>query len=496
MRDNAFMNMIYGFSLYAFRLLRKAKIKWLVCLFLYTATVAAQPATLQNRIDRFLNNDFFQRATIGISVYDLTDQKPLYSYNEKRLCRPASNMKLLTSATALSVLTPEYLFKTGLYYTGMVDETGRLLGDIYLSGGFDPELKSSDLDSLILLVKKAGISSIEGDLYLDASMSDSVFWGKAWSWDDDMEAFQPYLSPIPLNKGITKIQVIPASPSRAPIISTDPESSFIQVVNRATTVWKSSEPPKESLRFSRDYNGRSNRITVSGTIAAQAGTYATTISLQNPYGYALTVFSEKMTEQLPESNIRVVGLARVPAEAKNLGFATHTIAEVIQQLNKDSDNLNAEMLLYTLGYQQGSAPSSTEKGVVVVHQLIEQLGFNPKSYSIADGSGLSNQNYLSPELLVALLKYMHQSPDFDMFRKSLPISGEDGTLAHRMKGTAAYRKVTAKTGSITGVSTLSGYVTARNGHLLAFSIMVQNFTERTSYVSVNYIDKICEILAE
>ena len=493
-----FKNMIHGFFLYTFRFLREVKIKWLACLFLYTATVAAQsaPATLQNRIDRLLGNDFFQRATVGVSVYDLTDQKPMYAFNEKRLCRPASNMKLLTSAAALSVLTPDYIFKTGLYYTGTVDETGRLLGDIYLSGGFDPELKSSDLDSLILLVKKAGINNIEGNLYLDASMADSVFWGKAWSWDDDMEAFQPYLSPIPLNKGVMKLKVIPASPGRAPIISTDPKSSFIQVVNRATTVWKSSEPPKKSLRFSREYNGRSNQITVSGTIAASAGTYTTTISLKKPYGYALTVFSEKMTEQFPESNIRVIGLGRVPADAKNLGFATHTIAEVIRQLNKDSDNLNAEMLLYTLGYQQGSVPSSTEKGIAAAHQLIEQLGFNPKAYSVVDGSGLSNQNYLSPELLVAVLKYMHQSSDFDMFRKSLPISGEDGTLTHRMKGSSAYRKVTAKTGSLTGVSALSGYITDRNGHLLAFSIMIQNFTERTSYVSVNYIDKICEILAE
>ena len=473
-------------------------LKWLVCAFVYTATVAAQPvpASLQARMDKLLSNDFFQRATAGIAVYDITEQKTIYTYNEKRLCRPASNMKLLTSATALSFLKHEYAFKTGLYYTGVIDETGRLLGNIYLKGGFDPELKSSDIDALILLVKKAGITSIEGNLYLDASMADSTFWGKAWSWDDDMEAFQPYLSPVPLNKGVVKLKVIPASPGRAPIIKTEPESSFIQVVNQATTVWQSAEPPGNTLRFSREFVGNHNRIVVSGSISASANVYQSTISLKNPYGYVLTLLGEKLVKQFPESNIHTSGLSQVPSDALTIGFATHSIAEVVRQLNKESDNLNAEMLLYALGYHQDATTTSTEKGITFVKQLIEQVGFDPKAYHIVDGSGLSNQNYLTPELLVAVLKYMYQSPVFDLFFQSLPIAGIDGTLANRMKGSATYRKVTAKTGSLTAVSTLSGYITARNGHLLAFSVMIQNFVERTSYVAVNYIDKICEVLAE
>jgi len=149
-----------------------------------------------------------------------------------------------------------------------------------------------------------------------------------------------------------------------------------------------------------------------------------------------------------------------------------------------------------LGYRQGAHPSSTEEGIAVVQQWMTEIGCDPKMYKMVDGSGLSVQNYLTPELLVEVLKYMHQSSYFELFRNSLPIAGEDGTLANRMKNSAAYRNVTAKTGSLTGVSALSGYVTARDGHLLAFSIMVQNFVERTSFVAVNYIDKICEALAE
>jgi len=462
------------------------------------ASVAAQSpsATLQQRLDRLLDDDFYRRAAIGISVYDLTEQKSLYTYNDKRLCRPASNMKVLTAAAALSTLTSDYSFKTGLYYTGEIDESGRLLGNVYLVAGFDPELKSADLDVLVSHMKNAGIKSIEGMLYLNASMADSVQWGRAWSWDDDMEAFQPYLSPIPLNKGFVRLRVTPSSAGRAPTIRADHESSFIQVINRATTVQRSSEPTNNTLNFSRDFIDGRNRIVVSGIIAATANAFERRISLINPYDYVLTIFSEKIMEHFPESNIRTAGTTSLPSAAQNLGYATNSIAQVLRNLNKESDNLNGEMLLYAMGRHNGADPTSAEKGIEVVQQYISQIGFDPLAYKVVDGSGLSNQNYLTPELMVEVLKDMYQSPYFNLFRQSLPIAGVDGTLANRMRNTAATRRVTAKTGSLTGVSALSGYVTARNGNILAFSIMVQNFVERTSFVAINYIDRICVALAE
>ena len=485
-----FTNMIYEYFINK----KTARLKWLICVFAYAATVVAQPS-LQTRLDDLLNDDFFQTATIGVAVYDLTEGKMLYTHNERRLCRPASTMKLLTSAAALS-LTPGYSFKTGVYHTGTIDESGRLTGDIYLVGGFDPELRSSDLETLAAAVKKAGINSIDGSLFLDVSMGDSLYWGRAWSWDDDMEAFQPYLSPIPLNKGVARMRVTPTTAGRAPTITIEPESSFIQVINRANTVQRSVEPAQRTLRFSRELIDDANQIEVSGIIAASAAPYNARISLKNPHGYALTVFSEKMAEQFPESNIRIAGTMRLPNDAKNIDYVTRRITDVIRLVNKDSDNLGAEMILYALGYRQSSLPATTEKGIAAVNRMMEQIGFAANTYRMVDGSGLSNQNYLSPEQLVAVLIHMHQSRNFNVFRQSLPVAGVDGTLANRMRNTPAFRKVTAKTGSLTSVSTLSGYVTASNGNLLAFSIMIQNFVERAAFVATNYIDKICVALAE
>jgi D-alanyl-D-alanine carboxypeptidase/D-alanyl-D-alanine-endopeptidase (penicillin-binding protein 4) len=463
---------------------------------LWLPMVTAPAQTLQNRLDLLLEDKFYQTATVGIAVYDLTDNQPLYNRNELRLCRPASNMKLLTAATALHYLTAAYEFRTRLSYKGTIDSTGCLNGDLYLIGGFDPEFNSADLDSMVCRLQEAGICRFEGQLYIDLSMGDDVYWGKGWSWDDDMETFQPYMMPLPLNKGVVKLKISPSSPDHAPVTQTEPQSAFIQIDNQATTVKKTSIPSKKSLQFSRSSNETYNLITISGSIGAKAAAYETQISLQHPETYVLTLFAEKLTAQLPGSVPTCCGVLISPEYTNVVGDVRHSMHTVIRKMNKESDNLNAEMLLYALGQQCCGEPSSTGKGIKRMYQMIRKFDLNPERYSIVDGSGLSNQNYLTPELMVAVLKYMSQRPEFALFKSSLPEAGVNGTLKYRMKETPAYRKVFAKTGSLTGVSTLSGYVMAQNGHTLAISIMIQNFVEKASFVHTNYIDKICAQLAE
>ena len=173
------------------------------------------------------------------------------------------------------------------------------------------------------------------------------------------------------------------------------------------------------------------------------------------------------------------------------------IDTVLSELNKESDNLNAEMLIYAMAYKDSGAPASSEDGLAAIKKFIDTLGINSEDYSIADGSGVSHYNLVSAELLLETLKYMYyQRKDlFPLFYNSLPIAGEDGTLEKRMKNTFAQKNVHAKTGTLNGVSNLSGYVTAKNGHLIAFSIMIQNFVEEYSQAR-NFQNMICELLAE
>ena len=166
-------------------------------------------------------------------------------------------------------------------------------------------------------------------------------------------------------------------------------------------------------------------------------------------------------------------------------------------MNKESDNLNAEMMIYAIALKDSDAPASVNNGLAAVKRIIDSVGLNPNDYFVADGSGASHYNLVSAELLLDVLKYMYYERKdlFDFFYNSLAIAGVDGTLKKRMKNTSTEGNVHAKTGTLKGVSNLSGYVTSQSGHLIAFSILIQNFVESYSKAR-NFQDKICILLAE
>ncbi len=155
------------------------------------------------------------------------------------------------------------------------------------------------------------------------------------------------------------------------------------------------------------------------------------------------------------------------------------------------------MLIYAIAYKDSGAPAAAADGLTAINKLIDSLGFYPDNYSIADGSGVSHYNLVSAELLLETLKYIHykRKDIFPIYYNSLAIAGVDGTLKNRMKNTSAENNVHAKTGTLNGVSNLSGYVTVKNGHLIAFSIMIQNFAGKSSTARY-FQDKICELLAK
>ncbi|MCZ7612299.1 MAG: D-alanyl-D-alanine carboxypeptidase [Ignavibacteriaceae bacterium] len=150
-----------------------------------------------------------------------------------------------------------------------------------------------------------------------------------------------------------------------------------------------------------------------------------------------------------------------------------------------------------MAYKDSGAPAVADDGLAAVKRLIDSIGFNSNDYSIADGSGVSHYNLLNAELILATLKYMYYDHKslFNLFYNSLAVAGVDGTLKNRMKNTSALNNVHAKTGTLNGVSNLSGYVTAKNGHLLAFSILIQNYVDQSSRAR-NFQNKICELLVE
>ena len=447
-------------------------------LFLCLLPLSAQNATradggagaLSSRLDTLLKYKLPQGSNVAISVYDLTANKLLYGYQPDKLSRPASTMKLLTTITALSRPEADEPFRTEVWYRGTI-ERDTLQGDLYVIGGFDPELDEVALDSLVNSVARLPFSVIKGTVVGDVSMKDSLYWGSGWAWDDTPASYQPYLSPLMLNKGVVTVTAFPGERGDTARLECTPASSYYAVTNKT----QSRTPAAGRFRVSRDWLENGSSLIVTGNVD---GRRTGTVNIFSSQDFFMHTFVERLQARGVEvSSSYAFGEFRQDSLSTRAALYETPVQDVVREIMKESDNLNAEAMLCRLGAQAtGRKRVSADDGLSAVRMLIKKLGYNPDRYNLADGCGLSNYNYLSPELLVAFLKYAYSRTDvFQKLYKALPIGGVDGTLKNRMKkGTPSYRNVHAKTGSFTAINCLAGYLKADNGHQIAFAIMNQN----------------------
>ncbi|MGD1006106.1 MAG: D-alanyl-D-alanine carboxypeptidase/D-alanyl-D-alanine-endopeptidase [Ignavibacteriaceae bacterium] len=447
---------------------------------------------LRSRIDSLLADSFFDTTQIAVDVYDFTLNEKLYGRNEKFLLRPASNMKILTMSAALVFLGTDYNFTTSLCYTGEI-KNGILFGDLYVIGGCDPVFSSKDLDSLAAVVKSLGISEIRGNLIGDVSMMDSLYWGKGWMYDDDCA----YLTPLDINANSIGVVVNPRIAGQRADVLLIPQTDFVELNNFSVTVPADSP---DTFILEKDWLHHKNILTIRGNVSAKPVSDSLQDTLHTkvyePQVYFLTLFQEALLNR----GISISGkkyFAGAPSYSKDIFSFKRPFAGMVNYINKKSYNLGAEMILRALAAKCLGVPATADNGIKMIDSLIALTGLNPNAYRLVDGSGISHYNLVSALLLLEVLKYMYfQKPDlYKILYESFPVAGVDGTLSNRMKSASAQNKVHAKTGTLSGVSCLSGYVTADNGHLLAFSIILQNFTG-SSKAGKDYEDKICNILAE
>lgn len=358
------------------------------------------------RLDALLANEIFERTQLGLYVYDLTADRPVYEHHIRQLMRPASNQKIVTAVAALAQLGGGYEYATRIFRKGEVKDSV-LHGDLYVRGAFDPLLGKADVRRLAEAVREAGIYRIGGDLVFDRSLKDTLQWGWGWCWDDDM----PVLSPL-LCDGKPGLDHAVAAALDKHGIDLDGECRYGCVGGRDTAL---------------------------------------------------------------------------------VAVCKHSIAQVLRPMMKVSDNLFAESLFYHVGAQGGKPYAGHEQAAECIGRLVKSIGLRPDHYQMADGSGVSLYNYLTPELIVGLLRYAYRHESiYSLLVASLPVAGKDGTLRKRMRGTPAQGNVKAKTGTVEGVSTLAGYATAPNGHLLCFSIMNQGI--RYTSTGRNFQDRVCVAL--
>lgn len=447
----------------------------------FAGTVVAQAeetgdAALTAAIDAILTSPRLTDSQAGVVVADANTGEVLYDRGGDKRAIPASNDKLATTAAALELLGEDFTYTTEVLGDRPVD--GVVDGDLYLRGAGDPTLLEADLDRFAAELADLGVSRVEGDLVADDTAFDAVRSGTEWGWSDLQYTYAAEVSALTVasgddhNAGSVRFFVKPGAAAGDPaVVTTSPATDYVEVVNTATTGTATS--------VTVDRDPHDNIVRISGTVAAGSeGTYATRAVIE-PTQLAADVFADSLADE----GITVAGGLRF-GEATPQGpetLALHEsapLSELTAEVLKPSNASMAEALFKTLGFH-ATGKGTFATGKAAVYEGIEPYGVDSGPVRIADGSGISRHNLLTAGTLTDLLVGAKDAPWFQTWYDALPIACEDGTLAGRMCGTDAEANVRAKTGSMTSVSALSGYVTDADGRELVFSVVFNDFLYST-----------------
>jgi D-alanyl-D-alanine carboxypeptidase/D-alanyl-D-alanine-endopeptidase (penicillin-binding protein 4) len=428
------------------------------------------PDDIPADIKQLLNDSALSGSITGVMIVDTKDGSEIYEKNENTRLIPASNRKLFTSSAALELLGDSYTIPTVILADQKPDASGTIVGNLYIKGGGDALLSNDDLNRFVADLKTMGVKRINGDVVGDTSLFTDGPYPEGWDVDYLSEDYAPQISALEVNEGVVGVIVQGGSALGAsPVVTLSPDTHYIPVVDACTTVGATGTT---NVVVSRPYN--KNEIDVSGTVKAGDSAPAINITVDNPALYCTT----ELAEDLAAAGIDITGkvtLGTVPSSSVQLAeHESVPMIDYIRLMNKPSDNLQAECLVRLLGAIKGTG-GTFAAGSVVENAFFATCGINTDELVFADGSGVTRLDQVSAKAVVKLLTAMTTKPDFKAYYDSLPIAGVDGTLKHRMIGTAAAGKVHAKTGTVRYCHTLSGYVTDKAGHLLAFSILNNNF---------------------
>ncbi|WP_099157833.1 D-alanyl-D-alanine carboxypeptidase/D-alanyl-D-alanine endopeptidase [Virgibacillus ndiopensis] len=453
--------------------------------------------TLTQQLDDFIKNEsLLDDALIGISIRSASTGEKLYDHIGNIRLHPASNMKLLTAAASLSILGEDYTFGTELLTDGAIKEN-KLRGNLYLRGRGDPTLLPTGFDTLAEEVQKNGVTMIEGNIIGDDTWYDNVRLSADLNWSDEHFYYGAQVSALTASPntdydaGSVIVEVTPGNTNgEEPIIKLSPDTKYVNISNKAKTV---SNNVEEDITITRIHG--TNHITIEGTIPAQSSAVKEWISVWEPTGYALDLFQQS----LKKNGISWSGNVKqgvVPNKADLLvSHQSMPLSELLVPFMKLSNNGHAETLVKEMG-KIVHGEGSWEKGLEVVKMELAKFGMNTETLLLRDGSGISHINLIPANEVSNLLYTVQEEEWFPAFLHSLPIAGHNdrmigGTLRERMRELPG--KVKAKTGTIYGVSTLSGYVETSQGENLIFSIMLNNLLDEE--VGAEIIDKIVNLIA-
>jgi serine-type D-Ala-D-Ala carboxypeptidase/endopeptidase (penicillin-binding protein 4) len=460
------------------------------------------------------------RGHIGFEFEDAETGEVLAQKGAREFFTPASNAKLFTTAMAIVRLGVTYQFKTAVRTSGHFMPGDTRVPDLIFIGGGDPNLSGraipfsqieeeakdkrdalSAVNRLADQVVAKGVKYIDGDIIGDDTRYPFDPYPDGWTFDDGIWSYGAPVSALSVNDNSVHLTVTPAEPNALAAITVTPEIGSFIVLNQVIT------DATQGTHVSIARAAGSNELVISGTLGNRAPVLEEDVAVADPALFA----AEALRYSLEERGVAVHGVARArhrhlkdvpnllqaprlenaPSGTELAAIQSAPISQVVQVVNKVSQNLHAEMLLREVAYATRSV-GTLEAGRDERQRFLVEAGLDPTEFALADGSGLARQDLTTPDSVVKLLRYMWNRPERDAWVQSLPVGGVDGTLDRRFKSVKGGQSVHAKTGSLSHVVAMSGYIQSEGGRWIIFSMMANAEVSGAKEVR-SFFDQACGV---
>ncbi|MGO1971988.1 MAG: D-alanyl-D-alanine carboxypeptidase/D-alanyl-D-alanine endopeptidase [Propionibacteriaceae bacterium] len=463
------------------------------------ATAAPPDRELKHKLASVMDDPRVAEADSAAAVLDPRKKKELYSRHGADALTPASNTKILTAAAAMNKLGPDYRFKTEVITNGRISPKGTTK-NLYLKGYGDPTSMESDYADLAEQVKASGIKHVTGHLVVDDSFYDDDYYHDTWAPSDRSEYYAAQISALTVSPntdydaGTIIVTYSPGDEGEPAEYSITPEAAedYVTIENETTTVEEGTE---NTFDFERAEG--TNTITLSGDVPVDTDPTKKWVAVHHPQLYAGTVFADEL-EKVGVTVDRSTVERETPARRTKVVATDHSIklSELLTPFLKLSNNSHGEHLTKAMSARKGH-PGNWEDGTKYLERYARSSRGSAAGVNFVDGSGLSHDNKISPRTLVRVLDKIRHEPWFPVFEDALPLAGNPdrmvgGSLSDRMRGTAAENNARGKTGSLTGVTALSGYVRGEDGRLYIFSMLSEYEDESPRPVEDEFVVTLAE----
>jgi len=475
---------------------------WRLVLFIslsaiFLSNALAQNQSVEQKIYDIINNSEADGSIWSVSVRDSTGTE-LVSLNSEQLIKPASNIKLLTSAAVLNKLSPEFTFKTPLYAKGE-QEGHTWMGDLIVKGVGDPTI--SDVfgkdpflafDKFIQKLKQMQIKKIAGGVIGNASFFDKKPYPKGWNWDDLPFYYGVEINALSFNDNCVDLTVTAdAEVGAKPSITWFPlQTDYIEFNNRQVITLPGTEYKEDYRRLPGSHSIYLGSTLPQGYIEEEC------LSVPDPAKYfadTFTIYAEKQGIEIRDEATSDYRKRNWESDKYQLiaEYESAKLDRMINQINKESDNFISEMLLKTASVHFEGEPGSTENGIEMIREFAHETGMDTTRLVLTDASGMSTHTLTTTADLTRFLNSMRSTRYFNTFYNSLSVSGEEGTLSYRMKNKPLRKAIYGKSGFISGIRTISGYIQTSSHQKLSFSLVTNHYTIKT-----RRIDRLHESILE